>query len=460
VRSHAGSDREKGTISDMTRLFGTDGVRGIANADLTPELAFRLGEAAGHFLGDGGRGRIVVGRDTRRSGDMLEGALVAGICSGGADALTCGIIPTPAIALITRELGADGGVVISASHNPAEYNGIKFFSRDGFKLPDDLEDEIEGFVSTDRDWVRPTGLGVGRRHDVPDAHELYIDHAVSTIAGDLSGLKIALDCGHGAAALATPEALRRLGADVVAVNCDWDGMDINLDCGSTHLDVVRSLVLENCADIGLAHDGDADRVLAVDERGDEVDGDAIMAICATALKSEGRLPGDTIVGTVMSNLGLTVAMREQGIAVVKTKVGDRYVLDEMRAMGVALGGEQSGHVIFLEHNTTGDGLVTALQLALVLHRSSVPLSELRSVMRRYPQVLVNVRVADKAKLATSAAVLDAVAAAEEKLGDSGRVLVRASGTEPVVRVMAEASEQAEAQEVVDRLVDVVRAELG
>jgi phosphoglucosamine mutase len=460
VRSHAGSDSERGTISDMTRLFGTDGVRGIANADLTPELAFRLGEAAGHFLGDGGRGRIVVGRDTRRSGDMLESALVAGICSGGADALICGIIPTPAIALITRELGADGGVVISASHNPAEYNGIKFFSRDGFKLPDDLEDEIEGFVSTDRDWVRPTGLGVGRRHDVPDAHERYIDHAISTIAGDLAGLKIALDCGHGAAALATPEALRRLGAEVVAVNCDWDGMDINLDCGSTHLDVVRGLVLETGADIGLAHDGDADRVLAVDERGDEVDGDAIMAICATALKGEGRLPGETIVGTVMSNLGLTVAMREQGIAVVKTKVGDRYVLDEMRAMGVALGGEQSGHVIFLEHNTTGDGLVTALQLASVLHRSGVPLSELRSVMRRYPQVLVNIRVADKAKLATSAAVLVAVAVAEEKLGDSGRVLVRASGTEPVVRVMAEASEQAEAQEVVDRLADVVRAELG
>ena len=444
----------------MTRLFGTDGVRGIANADLTPELAFRLGEAAGHFLGDGGPGRIVVGRDTRRSGDMLEGALVAGICSGGADALTTGIIPTPAVALLTRELGADGGVVISASHNPAEYNGIKFFSRDGFKLPDDLEDEIEGFVGADRDLERPVGPGVGRRQEVADAHELYIDHATSTISGDLAGLKVALDCGHGAAALATPEALRRLGADVVAINCDWDGMDINLDCGSTHLDVVRALVIETGADIGLAHDGDADRVLAVDERGEEVDGDTIIAICATDLKREGRLPGDTVIGTIMSNLGLTVAMREQGITVVKANVGDRYVLDEMRATGVSLGGEQSGHVIFLEHNTTGDGLVTALQLASVMHRTGSRLSELRAVMRRYPQVLVNVRVADKVKLATSEAILDAVAEAEARLGDSGRVLVRASGTEPLVRVMAEASEQAEAREVVERLVDVVRAELG
>ncbi len=444
----------------MTRLFGTDGVRGIANADLTPELAFRLGEAAGHFLGDGGRGRIVVGRDTRRSGDMLEGALVAGICSGGADALTAGIVPTPAIALLTRELGADGGVVISASHNPAEYNGIKFFSREGFKLPDDLEDEIEGFVGTARDWKRPTGLDVGRRHEIGDARERYIDHAVATISGDLSGLKVALDCGHGASALVTPEALRRLGADVVSVNCEWDGMDINLDCGSTHLDVVRSLVMETGADIGLAHDGDADRVLAIDELGEEVDGDAIIAICATRLKHEGRLPGNTVVGTVMSNLGFEVAMREQGITVVKTNVGDRYVLDEMRAMGVTLGGEQSGHVIFLEHNTTGDGLVTALQLASVMRRTGSPLSVLRGVMRRYPQVLVNVRVADKAKLATSAAVLDAVAEAETQLGMSGRVLVRASGTEPLVRVMAEASELDAAQETVDRLVDVVRAELG
>lgn len=443
----------------MTRLFGTDGVRGIANADLTPELAFRLGEAAGHFLGDGGRGRIVVGRDTRRSGDMLEGALVAGICSGGADALTAGIVPTPAIALLTRELGADGGVVISASHNPAEYNGIKFFSRDGFKLPDDLEDEIEGFVGTARDWERPVGLGVGRRHEITDARERYVDHAVATISGDLAGLKIALDCGHGASALVTPEALLRLGADVVAVNCDWDGMDINLDCGSTHLDVVRALTLESGADIGLAHDGDADRVLAVDERGDEVDGDAIIAICATHLKREGRLPCDTVVGTVMSNLGFEVAMREQGIAVVKTKVGDRYVLDEMRAMGVTLGGEQSGHVIFLEHNTTGDGLVTALQLASIMRQTGSTLSELRGVMRRYPQVLVNVQVADKARLVTSAAVLAAIAEAEERLGSSGRVLVRASGTEPLVRVMAEASEHSVAQEVVDRLVDVVRAQL-
>ena len=445
----------------MGRLFGTDGVRGVANAELTPELAFRLGEAAGHFLCDRGRGRVVVGKDTRRSGDMLEAALVAGICSSGADALNCGIVPTPAVAFLTSELGADGGVVISASHNPAEYNGIKFFSRDGFKLLDELEDEIEDFLENgERAFTRPVGLAVGRAHPLEDAVERYVAHAVSTVPGGLAGLKVALDCGHGAAARTSERALRELGADVVAINCDWDGMDINGGCGSTHLGPLVALVRESGADLGLAHDGDADRVLAVDETGAEVDGDQIMAVCAAQMKHESRLPHDTVVGTVMTNLGFEVAMRGLGIATVKTKVGDRYVLDQMRSMGAMLGGEQSGHIIFMEYATTGDGLATGLQVARVMKATGKPLSELTRVMQRYPQVLVNVRVSDKGRMATSAALAAAIAAEEKALGVSGRVLVRASGTEPVVRVMAEASELEAAEGAVYRLVEVVQAELG
>ena len=444
----------------MARLFGTDGVRGVANTDLTPELAFKLGEAAGHFLGELGRGRIVVGMDTRRSGDMLEAALVAGICSGGADALRCGIVPTPAVAYLTRVLGADGGVVISASHNPAEYNGIKFFDRDGFKLPDAVEDEIEEFLVSERDWVRPTGVGVGSAVKIEDAVERYVSHAVGAVDSDLSGLRVAVDCGHGASALTTPIALERLGAEVVAVNCDWNGMDINLGCGSTHLDVVSELVRSGAFDLGIAHDGDADRVLAVDEAGEAVDGDEIMAVCAADMHSRSALVRDTVVTTVMSNLGFEVAMRGLDINVIKTKVGDRYVLDQMRTSGAMLGGEQSGHIIFLEHNTTGDGLVSALHLAAIIKRSGRPLSELRRVMHRFPQVLVNVPVADKARLSMSAAVHDAVQAAELLLGDDGRVLVRASGTEPLVRVMAEAADCETAERVVATIVEVVKHEVG
>ncbi len=442
------------------RLFGTDGVRGVANAELTPELAFRLGEAAGHFLGDRGRGRLVVGRDTRRSGEMLEAALLAGITAGGADAICCGIVPTPAVAHLVRELGADGGVVISASHNPPEYNGIKLFSREGFKLPDDLEDEIERFCSEARDWERPTGAGVGRVERLDDAAERYIAHAVQTVAGDLTGLRIAVDCGHGAASVATPEAMRRLGVDVEVVNCDWDGMDINVGCGSTHLAPLAELVRAGGFDLGIAHDGDADRMLAVDETGAEVDGDQIMAICAARMHEAGTLAKGTVVSTVMANLGFEIAMRERGVSFVKTKVGDRYVLEEMQAMGANLGGEQSGHIIFLDHNTTGDGLVTALQLASVVKATGSPLSKLKMVMSRYPQVLVNVHVSDKTRLATSAALADAIRSAEARLGETGRVLVRASGTEPLVRVMVEAADEGEAREVADGLVAVVEAELG
>ncbi|MFA5843716.1 MAG: phosphoglucosamine mutase [Coriobacteriia bacterium] len=444
----------------MGRLFGTDGVRGIANDDLSPELAFRLGEAAGHFLGDTGRGRIVVGRDTRRSGEMLESALVAGIMSGGADALLCGIVPTPAVALLTRQLGADGGVVISASHNPAEYNGIKLFDREGYKLPDEVEDEIAEFVDAQRSWERPTGAAVGRVERVDDAADRYIQHAIGTIEGDLQGLSVAVDCGHGAASLTTPEAFRQLGAKVIAVETGFDGTDINRESGSTHLDRIAGVVKDHAVDLGLAHDGDADRVLAVDEVGAIVDGDAVMAVCATHLKERGRLPHDLVVATVMSNLGLEVALRDQGIALIKTKVGDRYVLDQMLTSGAVLGGEQSGHVIFLEHNTTGDGLVTGLQLASIIVETGLPLSELRQVMRRYPQVLVNVTIADKGRVGTSHAVNDAVHAVEAELGERGRVLVRASGTEPLVRVMVEAETEPEAARHAERLAEVVRRELG
>jgi len=444
----------------MARLFGTDGVRGIANDDLTPELAFELGEAAGHFLGDGGRGRIVVGRDTRRSGYMLEAALVAGVMSGGADALLAGVVPTPAVALLTRQLNADGGVVISASHNPAEYNGIKFFSRDGFKLPDEVETEIEEFLSADRDWVRPTGAAVGGVDDIVDAVERYVVHSVATARTHLDGLRIAIDCGHGASAVASPEAFERLGASVTVINSDWNGVDINLESGSTNLGPLAEIMRQGTYDLGIAHDGDADRVIALDENGDEVDGDMIMAICGARLQDEGHLVANTIVSTVMCNLGFEIAMRERGITVIKTKVGDRYVLEQMQTSGAVLGGEQSGHIIFMEHNTTGDGLITAIQLAAAMQAAGKPLSEIKRIMQRYPQVLVNVPVGDKTRLGTSHVIADAIKAAEARLGDTGRVLVRASGTEPLVRVMSEAADQSAAQGVVDELVEVVRTELA
>lgn len=438
-------------------LFGTDGVRGVANVDLTPELAFRLGEAAGAFLSGGRRGRIVIGKDTRISGDMLEAALVAGICSVGSDALLAGIVPTPAVALLTRELGADAGVVISASHNPAVYNGIKFFSRDGFKLPDEVEGRIEAFVTAESRPERPSGAGIGRAIVIEDAVERYIAHALATVPDRLDGLVVALDCGHGASSRTTPTALRALGAEVVAIDCDWNGTDINDGCGSTHLGPLTELVRASGADIGIAHDGDADRVLAVDETGEEMDGDRIMAICAAQMLRDGRLPHSTIVGTVMTNMGLEVAMRPLGISVEKTAVGDRYVLERMRSIGAVLGGEQSGHVIFLEHTTTGDGLITALQLMHAMRASGRSLSELGRIMRRYPQVLVNVPVTDKAGAMESADLRDAIEAAEAELGELGRVLVRPSGTEPLVRVMVEAAEHDLAERVAGRLVEVVRA---
>lgn len=444
----------------MVRLFGTDGVRGVANSELTPELAFKLGEAAGHFLGEKGRGRIVVGMDTRRSGDMLEAAIVAGICSSGVDALRAGIVPTPAVAFLARDLGADGGVVISASHNPAEHNGIKFFDRDGFKLPDEIEDEIEEFLVSESARTRPTGAGVGCAEVIEDAVARYVAHAVATVPDGLEGLRVALDCGHGAASRTSAAAFAALGAQVHTINCGWNGLDINLGSGSTHLEVVADAVRSGSFHLGIAHDGDADRMLAVDEMGETVDGDAIMAICALDMHERGALRGNTVVATVMSNLGFEKALQAAGIGVIKTRVGDRYVLDQMRASGAVFGGEQSGHVIFLEHTTTGDGLVTALQLASIVHRTGKPLSELATAMTHFPQVLLNVPVAHRELLSGSGTIASAVRAAEADLGASGRVLVRASGTEPLVRVMVEAADLLRARQVADSLAEVVVAELG
>ncbi|QWT17431.1 phosphoglucosamine mutase [Collinsella sp. zg1085] len=439
-------------------LFGTDGVRGVANADLSYDLAFRLGRAATKFLGP----NICVGRDTRRSGTMLESALTAGIMAEGGMPHCCGIIPTPAVALLTVQNELDGGIVISASHNPPEFNGIKFFSSKGMKLPDALEEEISAWVLSDAaasTQELPTGAGVGHIIKMKDARNLYIEHAVHTVSGNLEGLVVAVDCGHGAACLTTPVALQRLGATVHAINTDYDGMDINVDCGSTHLESLRELVRQTGADVGMAHDGDADRVLFVDADGREIDGDFILAICGSDLAAQGKLKNAEIVSTVMCNLGFTTAMREAGFQVVQTAVGDRYVLERMVQDGAVLGGEQSGHIIFLEHNTTGDGLVTAVQLLSVMKRTGRSLAELAHVMTRFPQVLENVFSESKAELEQCTPLWNAVHTVEAELGDSGRVLVRPSGTEPLVRVMVEAKTHETAQQAVDQLVAVVKREL-
>ena len=440
-------------------LFGTDGVRGVANADLSCDLAFKLGRAATRFLGKD----ICVGRDTRLSGTMLESALVSGIMAEGGRPHCCGVIPTPAIALLTVADHLDGGIVISASHNPPEFNGIKFFSSKGMKLPDAVEEEISAWVLSEGAGDLsglPTGAGVGHIVKMKDARERYIDHAVSTVPGtSLKGLVVAVDCGHGASCQTTPVALQRLGATVHAINTDYNGTDINVECGSTHLAPLRELVAKTGADVGLAHDGDADRVLFVDADGNEIDGDFILAICGSDLAARGKLNNSELVSTVMCNLGFSTAMRAAGFQVAQTAVGDRYVLERMIADGAVLGGEQSGHIIFLEHNTTGDGLVTACQLLSVMKRSGKPLSELARVMTRFPQVLVNVRSEHKTELDGCGAVWDAVKAQETLLGDRGRVLVRTSGTEPLIRVMAEAETEEAAHAAVDAIVEVVKREL-
>ncbi|MGK5113001.1 phosphoglucosamine mutase [Geodermatophilus sp. CPCC 205506] len=442
----------------MGRLFGTDGVRGRANADLTPELALSVARAAAGVLADrDGTSRpvAVVGRDPRASGEMLEAAVVAGLASAGAEVLRAGVLPTPAIAHLTADTGADLGVMISASHNPMPDNGIKLFSRGGHKLPDALEIAIEQAVADGTAGHRPTGAGIGRVRDLPGAAESYAQHLLSTVAQPLTGLTLVVDCAHGAAATVAPEVYRRAGATVHVIGGEPDGWNINDGIGSTHLGPLMKAVAEVGADLGIAHDGDADRCLAITATGDTVDGDAILAICALALHERGALAGETVVATVMSNLGFHHAMRGAGIAVHTTAVGDRYVLEALRAQELSLGGEQSGHLVFLDHATTGDGLLTGLALLSRMAATGSSLAELASVVQRLPQTLVNVPVRDRLAVAESDAVADAVNAVEAELGDDGRVLLRPSGTEQLVRVMVEAPTQEQADSIAERLAAVV-----
>ncbi|WP_216210433.1 phosphoglucosamine mutase [Amycolatopsis aidingensis] len=442
----------------MARLFGTDGVRGLANAELTPELAMSVAASAAQVLAAHDRSHrpvAVVGRDPRASGEMLEAAVAAGLASAGADVRLLGVMPTPAVAHLVGALEADLGVMISASHNPMPDNGIKLFGSGGHKLPDGIEDEIEaalGDVAT-----RPTGAEIGRVSHAPEALDYYLDHLRTASPQPLDGLRIVVDCANGAAATAAPEVYRRAGAEVIAVYAEPDGVNINDRCGSTHPEALCAAVLEHRADVGIAHDGDADRCLAVDADGKLVDGDQIMAVLAIAMAEAGELAGDTLVTTVMSNLGLHLAMREHGVNLRTTAVGDRYVLAELRAGGYSLGGEQSGHVVLPGHATTGDGLLTALRLMGRMAATGKPLAELAGVMRRLPQVLVNVRVADKAAVAASQSVREAVDAVTSELGEEGRVLLRPSGTEQLVRVMVEAPAEQTAQAAADRLAGVVSA---
>ncbi|MEU3410014.1 MULTISPECIES: phosphoglucosamine mutase [unclassified Streptomyces] len=452
----------------MGRLFGTDGVRGVANADLTAEMALGLSVAAAHVLAEAGtfeghKPTAVVGRDPRASGEFLEAAVVAGLASAGVDVLRVGVLPTPAVAHLTGALGADLGVMLSASHNAMPDNGIKFFARGGHKLADELEDRIEAIYDSHRHgepWQRPTGAGVGRVRSYDEGFEQYVAHLLAVLPNRLDGLKIVLDEAHGAASGVSPEAFARAGAQVVTIGAEPDGLNINEGCGSTHLDLLKAAVVEHGADLGIAHDGDADRCLAVDHTGEEVDGDQILAVLALALRERSALPGDTVVATVMSNLGFKLAMERSGIRLVQTAVGDRYVLEEMKEHGYALGGEQSGHVIILDHATTGDGTLTGLLLAARVAQTGRTLRELASVMERLPQVLINVPDVDRSRVRTSADLAAAVTEAERELGDTGRVLLRPSGTEPLVRVMVEAADIEQARSVAGRLADAVKAALG
>lgn len=452
----------------MGRLFGTDGVRGVANADLTAEMALGLSVAAAHVLAEAGtfeghRPMAVVGRDPRASGEFLEAAVVAGLASAGVDVLRVGVLPTPAVAFLTGERGADLGVMLSASHNPMPDNGIKFFARGGHKLADELEDRIENTYrahASGEPWDRPTGAGVGRVRDYDEGLDKYVAHLLGVLPNRLDGLKIVIDGAHGAAARVSPEAFTRAGAEVITIGTEPDGLNINDGYGSTHLDPLRAAVVEHGAHLGIAHDGDADRCLAVDAAGEEVDGDQILAVLALAMREAGTLRENTVVGTVMSNLGFKLAMRREGVELVQTAVGDRYVLEEMKEHGYALGGEQSGHVIVLDHATTGDGTLTGLLLAARVAATGRTLADLAGVMERLPQVLINVRDVDKSRVASSAELAAAVTDAERELGETGRVLLRPSGTEPVVRVMVEAADIDQARSVAGRLADAVKSALG
>jgi phosphoglucosamine mutase len=445
----------------MDRLFGTDGVRGVAGRELSGELAFQLGRASVVALTEQGERRphIAVGRDTRASGEFLAAALSAGICSAGGDVLSLGIVTTPGVAFLTRDLGAQAGAVISASHNPAEYNGLKFFAASGYKLPDEMEDEIEHIVEK-ADGPRPVGRDVGRILSEPKAEFRYLEHLESAAFGRLDGLRVVVDCANGAAWAEAPELLRRLGADVIPINDRPDGWNINDGCGATEPDVVARAVLEAGADAGVALDGDADRAIFSDGEGNVVDGDQVLAASALAMQRSGDLPGDLVVSTVMSNLGFRRAMHEAGINLAETRVGDRYVLEEMVRSGAELGGEQSGHVIFLRHATTGDGMLTAVRFLGLAAATGRTVADVAGAMVKFPQVLRNVEASDRTALDASEGVWDAVRSAEAALGERGRVLVRPSGTEPLVRVMVEAESQDEAEAHVEAISAEVRAALG
>ena len=443
-------------------LFGTDGVRGVANKDLTAELAVDLAIAAAHILGEigafaGHRPKAIVGQDSRASGDFLEAAVVAGLTSAGVDVYRVGVLPTPAISFLVKESGADLGVMISASHNPMPDNGIKFFARGGDKLADSVEAQIEAHLG--EPWDRPTGNDVGRIIVDDSAKDKYLTHLLKTINIDLDGLKVVVDCANGAASYVAPIAYEKAGAVVTAISATPTGWNINENCGSTHLENLIAEVKKSGADLGIAHDGDADRCLLIDNKGEVIDGDYILMILASALKADNKLNKKTVVGTVMSNLGFVNAMESDGIAVVKTAVGDRYVLENMLVNNYSLGGEQSGHVILREFSNTGDGLLTALQVMQVLAKSKKSLSELASKMQKYPQVLINVKDVKKEKLAASNKISDYIAEQEKSLGSNGRILVRASGTESLIRVMVEAKEMQTAQKIADSLAELVRSEL-
>ena len=447
----------------MGRLFGTDGVRGVANKDLTAELALDLSVAAAHILAEKGtfaghRPRAIVGRDTRVSGEFLEAAVVSGLASAGVDVYRVGVLPTPAVAHLVNVTGADLGVMISASHNPMPDNGIKFFARGGGKLDDSLEAAIEAHLG--EPWDRPTGANVGRIIIDESASERYLTHLLSSVKTKLTGIKVVVDCANGASSIVAPEAYRRAGAEVIAISNTPNGLNINDNCGSTHLDNIKAKVKAEKADIGIAHDGDADRVLAIDSEGNEVDGDFILAILADAQMRNGSLKSKTVVGTVMTNLGFIRAMQSKGIKVATTPVGDRYVLEKMIAENHTLGGEQSGHIIMRDFANTGDGALSALHLMQEMAASKKPLKELAKIMARYPQVLINVSGVDKAKVSSNSAISAAVKATETKLGNSGRVLLRASGTEPLIRVMVEAESATDAQELATSLAALVKSELS
>ncbi len=440
------------------RLFGTDGVRGLANRGLTPELALAVALTAVHVLrktGSQARPVAVVGRDSRASGEMLEAAVIAGLTSAGADVLRIGMLPTPAVAYLTAQTGADLGVMLSASHNPMPDNGVKLFGRGGHKLPDAVEDAVEAQLT--EPWQRPTGAGVGRVRDLAQAADSYRDHLLSTMAVSLDGLTVVVDCAHGAASAVAPVVYERAGAKVITVAAAPDGLNINDGVGSTYLSHLAAAVIEHGADVGIAHDGDADRCLAVSADGEVVDGDQILAVLALAMQEAGTLREDTVVATVMSNLGLHIAMRAHAISLDVTPVGDRYVLEELRARGLSLGGEQSGHLVLPAHASTGDGTLTALQLLARMAQTGRSLAELASVVHRLPQVLLNVAVADRAAVADAEPVAQAVASAATELGDTGRLLLRPSGTEQLVRVMVEAPTQEQAQRLAETVAAAVRA---